>query len=87
MDYICSLCKQSVSGDLMVYKLHTDNHIVDLVKDDHPEWIESNGLCRKCLEYYENEIKGSVFEDAACVLRQRKVKNILEGVAKFFKGG
>ena len=71
----------------MVYKLHTEDHIVDLVKHDHPDWVESNGMCQKCLQYYEDEIKGSVFKDAACALRQRKAKIFFSGIAKFFKGG
>ncbi len=87
MEYICGACKQKVSADLIIYKLHTEQHIVDLVKHDHPSWVESDGLCKKCLEYYENEIKGSTFKDAACVIRQRKAKNFFTGITKFFNGG
>ena len=86
MNYLCSVCNQKVSADLMVYKMHTENHIVDLVKHDHPNWIESNGLCQKCLKYYEEEIKGSTFKDADCALRQRKVKGFFFGITNFFKG-
>jgi hypothetical protein len=84
MDYKCSVCNQKVDGDLMVFKFHTESHIVDLVKHDHPSWVEKDGVCEKCLEYYQNEIRGSVFKDAACALRQRKIKNIWSNVVTFF---
>ena len=87
MGYTCSLCKQSVAGDLMVYKMHTEGHIVDLVKHDHPDWVESDGMCQKCLKYYEDEIKGSVLKDAACALRQRRVNRLFSWVKNIFKSG
>lgn len=86
MDYCCDVCGQKVSADLMVYKLHTEKHIVDLVKHDHPDWIETNGLCQKCFEYYQKEIQGSVFKDAVCALRIRKTKNIFQKVVQLWGG-
>ena len=86
MEYMCGACGQKVSADLLVYKSHTEKHIMDLVMHDHPNWVESNGLCQKCLKYYEDEIKGSTFKDADCVLRRRKARDFFSGIAKFFKG-
>lgn len=85
MEYQCSVCNTKVSGDLMVYKKHTEQHIIDLLKHDHPEWIEDNGLCKKCYEYYSAEIKGSVFKDAPCALRIRKIKQILKPLWNLFQ--
>ena len=85
MDYQCSACGQVVKGDLLVYVDHTEKHIVDLLKHDHPDWVETNGVCQKCIDYYKAELKGSVFKDAPCVLRERKIKkvwNILTGIFK-----
>ncbi len=84
--YQCDLCGQKVSGDMIVYVDHTQKHVIDLVKYDHPEWVETSGVCRKCLEYYQNEIKGSIFKDADCALRIRKTKNIFSWIAGLFKG-
>ena len=75
--YICSVCKQKIDGDVIEYKDHTDKHIVDLIKHDHPDWEEKDGLCPKCYEYYRAEITGSIFKDAPCALRNRKINKFL----------
>jgi hypothetical protein len=76
MEYVCSVCQQRIQGEPILLKEHTDKHIIDLLKHDHPEWVEDNGLCPRCAEYYRSEIAGSVFKDAPCALRIRKVKNL-----------
>ncbi len=87
MEYQCNVCGARVGADMIVYLDHTEKHVIDLVKHDHPEWIEQNGICQKCLEYYQGELRGSIFKDAACVLRQRKVKSVLEKIGSFLKSG
>lgn len=53
------MCKQKVAGGLVPLTEHTERHIVDLIKIKHPEWIEDNGVCKKCLDYYKQQLKGS----------------------------
>ena len=85
MDYVCSVCKQHVNGDMILYMDHTQKHIMDLVKHDHPDWTEKDGICQQCVKYYEDELKGSTFGDAPCVLRQRKVKGLWQKITGLFK--
>ena len=63
---------------------HMQVHIIDLVKHDHPEWVEGNGICVQCHEYYKSEIDGSVFKDADCALRKRKIKGLMKILSNFF---
>lgn len=84
MAYTCSVCKQEVQGDLVVFKDHTEEHIVELVKYKHPEWIESDGMCEKCVEYYRNAIQGTIFKDAACAIRQDKINTFFSRMKNFF---
>ena len=86
MEYQCSACGTKVGADMLVYRDHINQHIVDLLKADHPNWIEKDGVCKKCLEYYESELKGSVFHDAPYVMRQSKIKNFFEKISGVFKG-
>ncbi len=86
MDYRCAACNTVVSGDLLVYVDHTEKHIVDLLKHDHPQWVEKDGICKKCLEYYRAELHGSVFKDAPCVLRQRRINKIWKAMMGVFGG-
>ena len=83
--YVCSVCQEKIAGDLVLYKDHTDRHIVELVKHDHPEWTQADGLCPKCYEYYKAEINGSIFKDAPCALRLRKVNKLVQLVKGAFK--
>ncbi len=85
MAYQCSVCKQKVEGDLIYFKDHTEKHIVDLVKHDHPEWTEKNGVCKQCYDYYRGEIEGSIFKDAPCAIRLRGIRNFLNPILKLFR--
>ena len=84
MDYVCSVCKQTVNGDMILYMDHTQKHIIDLLKHDHPEWSEKDGVCQPCVKYYEAELKGSAFGDAPCVLRRRKMKSAWQAITQIF---
>ena len=84
LEYQCGVCKQSVSGDMMVFREHTEKHIVDLVKVDHPDWVETNGMCRKCFDYYRAELKGTAFHDAPCALRKRKLNKFVSAIKSIF---
>ncbi len=59
MSYKCSVCGKTVSADLSKFVQHTERHIVDLIKKQHPDWVEDNGVCRKCMDYYRKQMKGN----------------------------
>ncbi len=84
MEYQCSVCGQMVGREILVYMDHTEKHIIDLIQHDHPDWKEDDGVCRKCKEYYEAELKGAPFGDAPCALRRRKVKKFWDTMKKIF---
>ncbi|MDO8580331.1 MAG: hypothetical protein Q7S13_02505 [Candidatus Omnitrophota bacterium] len=84
MQYSCSVCQQKVNGDLIQLKDHTERHIAQLIKHDHPEWQEKDGVCAQCLEYYRAEIAGSIFKDAPCAIRIRKGKKIWSALTGLF---
>ena len=58
MGYKCAVCGDRVSDDLKTFVQHTEGHITDLIKLKHPDWVQKDGLCHKCLEYYKKQIKG-----------------------------
>lgn len=58
MDYKCGVCGEKVEGDLISFKNHTEDHILDIMKKDHPQWVDENGVCRKCLDYYRKQLTG-----------------------------
>ena len=58
MEYKCSVCSDQVKGDLLVFINHTEGHIVDEIKAKHPEWVEADGICQKCVDYFKGQMKG-----------------------------
>jgi len=85
MNYTCALCKQPAGDTLIKFQDHTDRHIVDLIKHDHPNWTEKDGACQKCYDYYKAEINGGIFKDAPCALRNRGIKKFFGPILKIFK--
>lgn len=55
MEFICPTCGKGLPRELLVIIPHTEGHIVDAIKEKHPDWIESNGICKKCYEYYKKQ--------------------------------
>ncbi len=58
MEYKCDVCGQKVEGGFLALKDHTEDHIVDIIKKDHPQWVDENGVCVKCLDHYRKQLKG-----------------------------
>jgi hypothetical protein len=36
---------------------HTEQHIIEAIKKSHPDWIEDDGVCKRCYEFYRNQMK------------------------------
>ncbi|MFH0732920.1 MAG: hypothetical protein V2A72_08430 [Candidatus Omnitrophota bacterium] len=56
MDYVCPVCNERLARELPAIISHTEKHIVDLIKKDHPAWEEKDGTCRKCYEHYKKSL-------------------------------
>ena len=84
MQYLCSLCSEKISGDMMIYREHMESHIVDLVKRDHPDWVEKNGMCKKCMDYYRAQLKGAAVKETACGAKPpQKIYGLIATAALF----
>ena len=58
MNYRCPLCRQDMKDDFGAYMEHVEGEIVDLIKQEHPDWAKDNGSCPRCYEYYKKQLKG-----------------------------
>lgn len=64
--YRCPICNGEVERDLTVYLCHTDEHMIETLKELHPNWVSEDGTCEKCKNYlyeqlsqpYPNSISG-----------------------------
>jgi len=48
----CSLCGTPVEGRTLASPQKLENRILDLIKQDRPEWEGKRGICGNCLEQY-----------------------------------
>jgi uncharacterized membrane protein len=48
----CSLCGTLVEGRTLASPQKLENKILDLIKNDHPDWEAKRGICPNCLEQY-----------------------------------
>ena len=53
---ICPLCQDAV--EKLVYRFHFDNEktVIEKIKSAHPDWSATDGICSRCLDYYQVEI-------------------------------
>ena len=56
MDYICPTCGKHLPRELSHIIPHTEEHIIDAIKENHPEWVKEGGVCKKCYEHYKKQM-------------------------------
>jgi len=57
MDYVCPVCKKIMERELLVIIPHTEEHIMNEIKKKRPHWVDRDGICRKCYEYYKDQMR------------------------------
>ena len=55
----CPLCGEAVLADELRAHVQTDRdeirrYVLSVIRTSNPEWVESDGSCAKCWEYYRN---------------------------------
>ncbi|MFP4472597.1 MAG: hypothetical protein ACLFPX_01830 [Candidatus Omnitrophota bacterium] len=58
MSYRCPICGEELGDDLQVFVDHMEEKIVVEIKRDHPEWVQKDGMCPKCRDYYKKQLSG-----------------------------
>ena len=43
--YTGPTCGETMERDLMAFLKHTDQPILDAIKEDNPDWVEDDGRC------------------------------------------
>jgi hypothetical protein len=46
----CVLCKKEADG----LDHEIEHLVIEMIKKSNPEWIEKDGACQECLDYYKN---------------------------------
>ena len=61
--YQCPLCGRKMERNLALFLDHTEAHVIEQIKKEHPEWVASDGVCKPCSEYYKKQISGETGEE------------------------
>jgi hypothetical protein len=56
VDFVCPTCGESIPRELMVIIPHTEKHIIEEIKKEKPDWVEADGICKKCYNYYKSQL-------------------------------
>ncbi|RJP74604.1 MAG: hypothetical protein C4532_01960 [Candidatus Abyssobacteria bacterium SURF_17] len=49
---VCPLCGSEVSRESFKLHFDTEKYVLNRISQEHPDWKESDGSCKKCLQYY-----------------------------------
>lgn len=49
----CPLCHEKVPLSFFERHVFRERSMIRRMKEDHPEWLESDGACLKCLDEYK----------------------------------
>ncbi|HAJ56758.1 MAG TPA: hypothetical protein DCL35_03185 [Candidatus Omnitrophica bacterium] len=51
----CPICKKSVEEDVSKICQDAEDWIIKAIRRSHPDWVEKNGTCSKCVDYYKKQ--------------------------------
>ncbi len=49
----CPICKKEKEEEIVDVCNAGYEYIIDLIKKDHPDWLEKDGSCPNCIDYYK----------------------------------
>lgn len=49
----CPVCKKLQDKEIVDVCNSAYIYLMERIKKDHPGWVERDGACPKCVEYYE----------------------------------
>jgi uncharacterized membrane protein len=79
----CSLCKTLVDRRKLVSPQKMENHVLDIIRHERPEWDGTHGVCRECVEQYRAKKFLSYLE-----AEYRKITDMEQAlVSKIARGG
>ncbi|MBI3313520.1 MAG: hypothetical protein HYZ83_04745 [Candidatus Omnitrophica bacterium] len=54
--YVCPMCNRTMERDIILFLNHTDEHVIDRIKQANPKWVAEDGICEPCVQYYRSQI-------------------------------
>ncbi len=51
--WLCPLCGTLVPPELLELHAWAEDWVLETIREKNPSWVESDGACQKCVEYYQ----------------------------------
>lgn len=48
----CPRCGRDIRVPMLLAHAKAEEYLIELIKRDHPEWVQPDGTCRRCKLYY-----------------------------------
>jgi hypothetical protein len=52
----CPICRRLISEDRLEFHLRIEQTLIETIKKEHPDWVESDGACPECVTHYRQQI-------------------------------
>ena len=49
----CPICHRAVDEDIVTACQEAQGWVIESIRRQHPDWVEADGSCLRCLEYYQ----------------------------------
>ena len=60
--YVCPVCEREVDDAIIPFHKSVEKQILNVIKENNPRWIESDGSCPKAVEYYKSLIEHRIIK-------------------------
>lgn len=57
MKYQCHICGREIDEAAGLAHVKAEEYLIELIRRDHPEWLEEKNSCHKCIDYYRRLVK------------------------------
>lgn len=59
VDYQCPVCGKIIKDAIPLFVDHTEGHILEIIKKNHPQWVSENGVFPPCLAYDRQQLRST----------------------------
>ncbi len=53
----CPRCGENIQESILLPHVKAEEYLIELIKRDHPNWVQSDGKCPPCVDYYRTLIE------------------------------
>ena len=56
----CPICERHVDDQIIPFHKNVERQILESIRERHPRWVEPDGSCPKCIDFYKALIRNKL---------------------------